>query len=269
MCIRDSAYRPLVYCWRGGQRSGSFATILSQIGWRAETIEGGYQSYRKLVVESLYEEAFPAPVVLLDGNTGTAKTEILNLLPEHGLQVIDLEGLARHRGSLLGGREGGQPSQKGFESVLAAEIAALDPDKPVVLEAESSRIGERSLPPSIWAAMRAAPRILLEASLPERARYLARAYADVTRDIEELTARLRPLHRRHSWDRVNIWMDMARAGQFEDLAAQLMELHYDPLYRRQDRTPEGPRVALDSLDTSALPAAAASVAEVALSLKPA
>ena len=168
----------------------------------------------------------------------------------------------------LGGRKGGQPSQKMFESLLAAEVASLDPERPVVLEAESSKIGDRSLPPSIWAAMRAAPRLLLEATLPERARYLARAYADVTRDIEDLTARLRPLHRRHSWDRVNIWMDMARAGRFEELAAQLMEQHYDPLYRRQDRQPDGPRITVNSLEESALTGAAARVAEVALSLKP-
>lgn len=263
---KPGSYRPLVYCWRGGQRSGSFTTILKQIGWRADAIDGGYQSYRKLVVNCLYDAPFPAPVVLLDGNTGTAKTEILNLLPDRGLQIIDLEGLAQHRGSLLGGRDGGQPSQKAFESALATEVTALDSRRTVVLEAESSKIGDRSLPPSIWAAMRSAPRLLLEAPLDERARYLARAYADVTRDIEELTSRLRPLHRRHSWDRVNIWIDMARAGDFRELAKQLMEQHYDPLYHRHDRAPNGPRITLDSLDPSALPGAAARVAKLAMSL---
>ena len=263
---KPGSYRPLIYCWRGGQRSGSFATILKQIGWRAETLEGGYQSYRRLVVKCLYDDPFPAPVVLLDGNTGTGKTELLNLLPEHGVQVIDLEGLARHRGSLLGALEGGQPSQKGFESVLAARVAALDPVRPVVIEAESSRIGDRSLPPSLWSAMRAAPRLVLEAPLAERSRYLARAYADVTRDTEDLAARLMPLHRRHSWERVNIWLDLGRAGRFEELAAQLMEQHYDPLYRRQDRAAGAPRLRLEGLNTDTLSKAAGEVARLTTEL---
>ncbi|NNE86436.1 MAG: tRNA 2-selenouridine(34) synthase MnmH, partial [Silicimonas sp.] len=87
----DGGWQPLVYCWRGGQRSGSFASILAQIGWRVETLEGGYQSYRRLVVDRLYQAAYPARPVLLDGNTGTAKTEVLARLPQYGVQVIDLE----------------------------------------------------------------------------------------------------------------------------------------------------------------------------------
>ena len=86
-------WRPLIYCWRGGQRSGSFASILAQIGWRAETLDGGYRSYRRLVVQTLYDNPFPTRVVLLDGNTGTAKTELLRLLGPRGVQAIDLEGL--------------------------------------------------------------------------------------------------------------------------------------------------------------------------------
>ena len=115
-------WRPLVYCWRGGQRSGSFASILSQIGWRVEIIEGGYKSWRHLVVDALYDAPFPCPVVVLDGNTGSAKTEVLNLLPERGVQVLDLEGMANHRGSLFG-HMGDQPSQKAFEGRLAVALA--------------------------------------------------------------------------------------------------------------------------------------------------
>ena len=156
---RDGGWRPLVYCWRGGQRSGSFATILSQIGWRAETVEGGYRSWRRLVQGALYEGTLPHRLVLLDGLTGTAKTEILHRLDRLGTQVLDLEGLAGHRGSLLGGMPGGQPSQKGFETALATRLAALDPGRPVLAEAESSKVGDLALPPAIWSAMRAAKRI--------------------------------------------------------------------------------------------------------------
>ncbi len=108
---RSGGWRPLVYCWRGGQRSGSFATILSQIGWRVDLVKGGYKSWRGLVVRAVYDDPVPSPVIVLDGNTGSAKTEILNRLPALGVQVIDLEGLAHHRGSLFGAM-GPQPSQK-------------------------------------------------------------------------------------------------------------------------------------------------------------
>ncbi|MDT8329115.1 MAG: tRNA 2-selenouridine(34) synthase MnmH, partial [Roseovarius sp.] len=138
---RDGGWKPLVYCWRGGQRSGSFAWMLREIGWRAQTIEGGYKTYRRLVVKALYDEAVNVPLVRLGGYTGTAKTEILARLGGLGVQVLDLEALARHRGSLLGGLDVPQPSQKGFETALAAALDTLDPTRPVVVEAESSKIG--------------------------------------------------------------------------------------------------------------------------------
>ena len=144
---KDGGWQPLVYCWRGGQRSGAFANYLTQIGWRADTVQGGYKAYRKLVSDRCYEDVFPCPVVLLDGNTGTAKTELLECLKGRGVQVLDLEGAANHRGSAFGARAGGQPSQKMFEGVLAHQIADLDPSRPVVIEAESSKVGARIVPP--------------------------------------------------------------------------------------------------------------------------
>jgi len=127
---KPGGWRPLVYCWRGGQRSGSFAWMLAQIGWRAESIKGGYQSYRRLVYCTLYEGRVPHPLVLLDGYTGTAKTELLYILARRGVQVLDLEGLAAHRGSLLGEMADPQPSQKAFETALAIELGRLDPARP-------------------------------------------------------------------------------------------------------------------------------------------
>ena len=162
LSAHEGGWQPLVYCWRGGQRSGSFASILSQIGWRAETLSGGYQSYRRLVAKRLYDDAFPSPIILLDGNTGTAKTEVLHRLADRGVQTIDLEGLANHRGSVLGAR-GDQPSQKGFESALAGQVAGLDPGRPVILEAESSKIGKLNIPGRVFEAMKAAKRFRIEA----------------------------------------------------------------------------------------------------------
>lgn len=228
---RPGGWQPLVYCWRGGQRSGSFATILSQIGWRVEVLKGGYKSWRSLVVSALYDQPFPCPVVVLDGNTGTAKTEILAHLPALGVQVIDLEHLARHRGSLFGA-VGPQPSQRGFEGQLALAIARLDPTRPVVIEAESSKIGNLRLPSRIWQAMSAAPRITISAPLQARARYLAQAYADMTADADRLNDILTRLRQSHSGELIASWHSLAQSGQFTTLAAGLMQHHYDPRYAK-------------------------------------
>ncbi|MEO0993658.1 MAG: tRNA 2-selenouridine(34) synthase MnmH, partial [Pseudomonadota bacterium] len=258
---KDGGWRPLVYCWRGGQRSGSFASILQQIGWRAETLAGGYQSYRRLVVRALYERAFPAPVVVLDGNTGTAKTRLLALLKARGLQVIDLEAIAQHRGSALGAYQG-QPSQKGFETALAAEVAALDPEMPVVVEAESSRVGVLNLPPVLWKAMRAAPRVEISAPVEARVAFLVEAYADMCADPQALCARLQLLVPRQGRARVDDWCALAQAGAFAELARELIIQHYDPGYAKLRALVEVPRqvVCTETLDAAGLGALADDIA---------
>jgi tRNA 2-selenouridine synthase len=260
---RPGGWRPLVYCWRGGQRSGSFATILGHIGWRVETLAGGYQSWRRLVVQAVYDTPVASPVVVLDGNTGSAKTEVLNLLPGFGVQVIDLEGLARHRGSLFGST-GPQPSQKAFEGALALALAALDPSRPVVVEAESSKIGNCRIPPELWKAMVAAPRVAISVPRSARAAYLARAYADLTSDTARLAATvdlLRPMHPR---DRIADWQAMAAAGDFAPLADSLMDRHYDPRYEKHRARMPAPvaEVAAQRLDPANLPPLAADIARV-------
>ncbi|MBU3029448.1 tRNA 2-selenouridine(34) synthase MnmH [Paracoccus marinaquae] len=228
---RTGGWRPLVHCWRGGQRSRSFALILEQIGWRVSILDGGYKAWRRLVVEALYDRPVPAPVVLIDGNTGSAKTAILNLLPAHGIQTIDLEGLANHRGSLFGAT-GTQPGQRAFEGRLAQHLAGLDPARPVVIEAENSAIGRVKLPPGLWKAMCHAPRITIEADRAERARYLTHAYADMTADPERLLATIGKLRPYQPATRIADWEALVLAGEFETLAAELMEWHYDPRYAR-------------------------------------
>ena len=238
----DGGWRPLVYCWRGGQRSGSVAIILREVGWRVETVEGGYRSFRRAVVGAVYDAPFPARVVLLDGNTGTAKTEVLARLKAKGVQVIDLEGLARHRGSLLGSM-GAQPSQKAFETALAMEVAALDPARPVVIEAESSKVGDLIVPPAVWKAMTRAARIEVAAPLAARAEYLSRAYADLTADAGLLARTLAALRPMQGAERVAAWQGLAAAGEFGALAAELCEAHYDPRYARHRARWERPPVA--------------------------
>ena len=229
---KPGGWRPLVYCWRGGQRSGSFGWMLKEIGWRAETIQGGYQSYRRLVHAALYDGTLPHRVVLLDGFTGTAKTDLLPLVARAGGQVIDLEGLANHRGSLLGARPGGQPGQKAFESALAGAIAGLDPARPVLIEAESNKIGERLIPPALWAAMKDAPRIELRAPLEARAAYLADAYDDILADGDRLWGLLSGLRRLRGGEVLDGWKALIDADDRRALTSALMAQHYDPAYAK-------------------------------------
>ena len=246
---KPGGWQPLVYCWRGGQRSGSFASILSQIGWRVEVVAGGYKSWRRLVVEALYDQPFAHRLIVLDGNTGTAKTEVLVRLAARGVQVVDLEGLANHRGSLFG-HMGEQPSQKAFEGRLALALARLDPSRPVVVEAESAKVGECRLPPKLWRAMVTAPRISIEAPRRARAAYLVRAYADLVADVARLDGVVASLAPAHPREVIAEWRAMVAAGEFVDLAEGLMARHYDPRYGKHRARMEVPvtEVAVEALD---------------------
>jgi len=261
---RPADYRPLVYCWRGGQRSGSFALILAQIGWRVGVIDGGWRAWRRLVQQALYEVPLAPPLVVLDGNTGTAKTDILLRVRALGGQVLDLEGVAHHRGSLFGLVPGDvQPSQKAFEGVLAQQLAAMDPRRPVLVEAESNRIGALRVPPMLWAAMRAAPRIEIAAPLAARADWLVEAYGDITTGGPELAARIARLAPYQSRETLAEWQALASGGAFGALAARLMEEHYDPRYARTALRQGGGAAAVfeaESLDEVARAALARQVA---------
>lgn len=249
---KPGGWHPLVYCWRGGQRSGSFATILKQIGWRAETVEGGYKAWRRAVVRSLYDDDLPHRLVLLDGNTGTAKTALLARLATRGVQVLDLEALAAHRGSLFGDMGAAQPAQKGFESAVAAALARLDPARPVLVEAESSRIGRLRLPPSLFKAMQAASRVAIRAPLAARAVFLAQIYGESTADTGWLVDRLTALTPFLGKVRVAELCAMAEAGEHEVIAAALIQEHYDPAYGRSRRRQAVRVFDTDALDSDAL-----------------
>jgi tRNA 2-selenouridine synthase len=263
---KTGAYAPLVYCWRGGQRSNAMATVLDQVGWRASVLKGGYKTWRRVVTAALYDAEPDLHVILLDGDTGSGKTEILARLNALGVQTLDLEGLAGHRGSLFGGWRGtDQPSQKMFESRLMESLAGLDRSEPVVVEAESSKIGERMTPPMLWKAMLAAPCIDVRVPLPARARYLVSAYSDIVEDQAALERTLARLPGRHGRKRLAEWLDLARSGQFDVLAQALMQDHYDPAYqrsRREDHRRQLGVVEVDDLDPASQVAAAARIAEL-------
>ena len=260
---RPKGWRPLVYCWRGGQRSGAFAWMLREIGWSAQTVDGGYRAFRRAVQSYLYDAPLPLRIVQLGGHTGTAKTALLPLLAARGVQVLDLEGLAQHRGSLLGARSEAQPSQKTFETRLAQALCAANPAQVLVVEAESSKIGRLILPPGLWQAMKAAPIIEITAPIDARARYLAEAYDDILSDADTLRARLQPLryHRSHALG--ESWEGLIAAGERLALCRSLAEDHYDPAYDKSmaARAPVvAARIATESLDPKALGALADRVA---------
>ncbi len=229
---RPGGWRPLVYCWRGGQRSNAFASILSQIGWRADVVEGGYRSYRRLVVGLLHDTPLPHPIHLIEGGTGTAKTRLLHHIAQAGGQIIDLEGMAAHRGSLFGPLDDPQPSQKMFETRIAAALSGMYPAKPVFVEAESSKVGGLLVPPRLWKAMCAAPYCEITAPLAARAAHTVATYPDIVKDPARLDAVLGQLVRYHGHKQVDHWRALAAARDWSGLAGDLIAKHYDPAYKR-------------------------------------
>lgn len=234
--------------------------VMDQIGWPVTVLDGGYMTWRRVVQAALYGDGPGLEVVLLDGGTGSGKTALLARLAERGVQTLDLEGLAAHRGSLFGAlKDQGQPSQKLFESRLFAAMEGLDPVRPVVVEAESSRIGARTVPPALWAAMGRASVIELSAPVEARAAFSARVYADIAADPAALETALGRLPPHHAKATVTGWKALARAGEVEALAAALIKEHYDPAYRRMSARRDPPllgRVEMADLSEAQLDRAA-------------
>lgn len=230
---RPARWKPLVYCWRGGMRSGAMVTWLRMVGWDAQQLQGGYKSWRRHVIELLAALAPQLPLRVLCGPTGSAKTRILQALAERGEQVLDLEACARHRGSVLGGWPGvPQPSQTAFETLLGQALEGMDLQRPIYVEAESSKIGRLSVPPPLIQHLRTSACVEINASPAVRLEFLLRDYANLGDDPELLASQLgflRPLHGGQIIDR---WQDWARTSQLAPLFAELMGLHYDPLYAR-------------------------------------
>jgi tRNA 2-selenouridine synthase len=227
------SWRPLVYCWRGGQRSGAMSIILAQVGWATHKLEGGYKTYRRDVLERL--EALPEKFTfrVVCGPTGSGKSRLLAAMSDTGHQVLDLEMLARHRGSVLGKiPEQPQPSQKWFDSALLMALQKLDPSKPVFVEAESSKIGLVTLPTALTTAMHASPCLLLEVSLATRVAGLLEDYRHYIENPETFIEHLKPLYQFHGAKQLDNWSSLIRAGDFATMVAELLTLHYDPSYFR-------------------------------------
>jgi tRNA 2-selenouridine synthase len=228
--VRD--WQPLVYCWRGGQRSGSLALVLDQIGFNVHVLEGGYREFRRAVLVEL--ESPPAlQFTVLCGRTGSAKSRLLQTLAALGAQVLDLEAIACHRGSVLGLVPGQpQPSQKAFETQLWLALRSFDPSKPVFTEGESRTIGKLRLPEKLLAHMRASHCVRLELPVAARVQMLLEDYAHFVNDIDSFCERLNALREVRGNAVVAQWQLQAQNGELAKVVEELLTLHYDPVYER-------------------------------------
>ena len=262
---KPKSWRPLVYCWRGGQRSGAFSHILREIGWDAHRLLGGYKSWRQHVIEQL---ALLPPQVefrVVSGATGSGKSRLLEALAKRGGQILHLEELAAHKGSVLGNLPGQpQPAQKGFESQLLAALSALDPARPVFVEAESRKIGRLQVPDALLAAIRGAPGLRIEAPLAARVEFLLRDYDYAVADPAWLVERLGHLKGLQSNETLAHWRALIDARDFPALVEELLTRHYDALYQRSqahnyDSFGEAIRYTAEKLDSASLDRLAAEI----------
>jgi len=225
-------WRPLIYCWRGGERSGAFTHILNRIGWKAMQLEGGYQGFRRTVIDGLDQAAKDYSFQVICGMTGSGKTRVLHELKALGAQVLDLEGLAIHRGSVLGNEPNiEQPSQKGFETNLWGAFRSLDPSKPVFVESESKKVGGLHVPDPLMEKIRNGKCIELRSSTSTRVSWLLREYHHFLTDTDNFKHKLTLLTSRYGKVQIEKWNEAIDAGKFDGLVEELLVMHYDPSYQ--------------------------------------
>lgn len=230
---RPREWKPLVYCWRGGGRSGSLVHVLRQVGWNALRLDGGYKAFRKQVVADL--DAMPRRFGfhVICGATGSGKSRLLEALAEAGAQVLDLEVLAAHRGSVLGDLpDEAQPTQKSFETSIWTALSGFDPERPVYVESESKKVGNLRVPEALIAHMREGRCFRLEASTEARVELLVQDYAHLIADPARLVQKLECLKDLHGAERIEQWKRLVSQADWKPLVIDLLENHYDPAYRR-------------------------------------
>ena len=225
-------WRPLIYCWRGGERSGAFTHILNRIGWKAMQLEGGYQGFRRIVIDDLEQAAKTFSFQVLAGMTGSGKTRVLQEIKALGQQILDLEALAIHRGSVLGNEPNiEQPSQKGFETNLWNALNQLDPSKIVFVESESKKVGGLHIPDLLMERIREGRCIELRSSTATRVSWLLREYHHFLLNPEIFKQKLSLLAARYGKVQIAKWHEAIDAGNFASLVEELLVMHYDPAYQ--------------------------------------
>jgi len=255
---QPKTWRPLVYCWRGGMRSGAMQLVMRAVGWQAVKLEGGYRDFRSLVRDDLDKLPQGFHFRVLCGRTGSGKSTLLTALAQQGAQVLDLELLACHRGSVLGDMPGEpQPSQKAFESAIWSALHGFDPGRPVWVEAESKKVGTLRVPDTLMLAMHSGECVLLETERSMRVRLLQADYRHLIENPPLLFEKLDCLKALHSGARITEWKQMAQFGDWPGLVDALLEHHYDPAYRASmfrnyRRLPEAMPVSISDIGPEAV-----------------
>lgn len=232
--------RVLMHCWRGGMRSQSVAWLLEQTGMQVQLLEGGYKSYRRFVLQQ-FQQAWP--LVVISGLTGAGKTRQLRNLRHAGQQVIDLEQLANHQGSVFGGfDQAPQPTVEQFENNLAHLLGKMAPAKPIWIEDESQSIGKVAVPTPFFKQYRLAPAIFLDVPREARARFLAAHYGNI--DVAEIESGIESIRDRLGGQNVNRAKRFLAENRWVDCADCLLE-YYDKAYLKSQQ--KHPRTQLTRL----------------------
>lgn len=259
---QEKGYQPLVYCWRGGNRSGAMVTILRAVGWNAHQLEGGYKAFRKRVMSDLGTLPDTLRFIVVCGTTGSGKSQFLRTLVQAGAQVLDLEALAAHKGSLLGALpDTPQPNQKLFESRIWHALRGFDPGRPIFVESESKKIGALHVPGRLIERMRASECLRLETDPGVRIALLKDEYTHFLADPARLNRQLDLLIDLRGRARIEHWKALALAGDWDTLVEQLLTEHYDPAYHRSlgsnyPQAEQGPLLRLTAAEAPAMQALA-------------
>lgn len=226
-------YKPLIYCWRGGNRSGSMTHVLQKVGFKAGQLEGGYKNYRRTVVAEL--ETLPAQFGfrVICGPTGCGKSRLLQALRARGAQVLDLEALAAHRGSLLGDLpDQPQPSQKWLESSIWWQLRQFDPARPIYVESESKKIGKLRVPDALLAAIRASQSLWLEVATEHRVQLLLEEYAHFLVTPDTLLGQIAHLSELRGHETIGRWSELIQQQRWAEFVEDMLKNHYDPAYQK-------------------------------------
>lgn len=226
----------LVHCWRGGMRSGKFAHMLTERGFKTHTLVKGYKTYRNFVLESFNRNA---DILIVGGETGSGKTEILKYIAASGEQVIDLEAIAHHKGSAFGALgEKPQPTYEHFENELFAAFSKLDPSKRIWLEDESRHIGKTQIPAALWQKMKEAPIIRVNVPKKFRIERLLKDYGNFSKEelkesILKIQQRLGPQHVKHALEE----LEKGNLHEVADIALTYYDKAYN--YNHEKRGMQG------------------------------